>query len=142
VTHTVVAPRRALITGSLIAAAIAATALNAVVAALAHAAGASSTFQALQLPTYAVFTVLGVLAGAAGWALVRARTRSPRRVLRVLAPAVVLLSFIPDVLVGASGGLPGTSWGGVVALMVMHLVVTAVAVTTYLRVLPLSADRS
>jgi hypothetical protein len=84
----------------LVAAAAVATALNAAVAALAHGAGASPEFQALQLPTYATFTVLGVLAGAAA-------------------------------------ALPGASWGGAVALMVMHLVVTVVAVGAYLRVLPL-----
>ena len=121
----------------LAAAAAVATALNAAVAAIAHAAGASPEFQALQLPAYATFTALGVLAGAAGWAIVRARARNPRRVLRVLVPAVVLVSRAPDVLVGASASLPGASWGGVVALMVMHVVVTVVAVGAYLRLLPL-----
>lgn len=132
----------ALIAGGLVAAAIVATALNAVVAAIAHAAGASSQLQALQLPTYTIFTVIGLLAGAAGWAIVRARARNPQRVLRVLVPAVVLVSFVPDVLVGAFGGLPGASWGGGVALMIMHVVVSSVAVGTYLRVLPLPAGRS
>ncbi|MFC3893334.1 DUF6069 family protein [Lentzea rhizosphaerae] len=126
----------------LVVAAAVATALNAAIATIAVAAGASSQFQALQLPTYATFTVIGVLAGAAGWAVVRAKTRNPRRVMRVLAPAVVLVSFVPDVLVGVSGGLPGASWGGVVALMVMHVVVAAVAVAVYARMLPLPADRS
>ncbi|MCP2241595.1 DUF6069 family protein [Lentzea aerocolonigenes] len=120
-----------------VAAAAVATALNAAVAAIAHAAGASPEFQALQLPTYATFTVLGVLAGAAGWAIIRARARNPRRVLRVLVPAVLLVSLVPDVLVGASAALPGASWGGAVALMVMHVVVTVVAVGAYLRLLPL-----
>lgn len=132
----------ALIAGSLVAAAVVATALNAVVAAIAHAAGASTQLQALQPPAFATFTFIGVLAGAAGWAIVRARADNPRRVLRVLAPAVVLVSFVPDVLVGATDALPGSGWGGAIALMVMHVVVTAVAVGTYLRALPLPADRS
>jgi peptidoglycan/LPS O-acetylase OafA/YrhL len=126
----------------LFVAAVVATAMNAVIAAIAHGAGASSQFQALQLPTYGTFTVIGVLAGAAGWAVVRAKARNPRRVMRVLAPAVVLVSFVPDVLVGISAGLPGASWGGVVALMVMHVVVAAVAIAAYSRTLPLPADRS
>jgi hypothetical protein len=146
-THTAVTTSRTgesrlLVAGGLVAAAIVATALNAAVAAIAHAAGASSELRALQLQSYAGLTVLGVLAGAAGWAIVRAGTRSPRRVLRLLAPAVVLVSFVPDVLVGVSDGMPGAGWGGAVALMVMHVVVAAVAVGTYLRVLPLPADRS
>lgn len=58
----------------------------------------------------------------------------------MLVPVVVLLSLVPDVLVGASGQMPGTSWGAVVGLMVMHLVVTIVAVPAYQRVLPLPDD--
>lgn len=131
----------ALVAGGLAAAAIVATALNAIVAAIAHAAGASSQLQALQLQSYAGLTTIGVLAGAAGWAIVRARARNPRRVLRVLTPTVVLVSFVPDVLVGASDGMPGASWGGAAALMIMHIVVATIAVGTYLRVLPLPADR-
>ncbi|MGW4215198.1 DUF6069 family protein [Lentzea sp. NPDC004789] len=135
------ARRSGLIAVGLVAAAIAATALNAVVAAIAHAAGASSQFQALQLPTYAAFTVIGVLAGAAGWGIIRARARNPRRVLRALVPTVVLISFVPDLLVGATGSLPGTSWGGVAALMIMHVVVAAAGVAAYSRVLPLPLAR-
>jgi hypothetical protein len=131
----------ALAAGALAAATIVATALNAAVAAIAHAAGASPDFQALQLPTYATFTLIGVLAGAAGWAVIRARSANPRRLLRVLVPGVVLVSLVPDVLVGASDQMPGASWGAAVALMAMHFIVAAVAVGAYLRVLPLPDDR-
>lgn len=127
------------VVAGLVVAAVVATALNAGVAALAVAAGASPDFQALQLPTLGAFTAIGVLAGAAGWALVRARARDPRRVLTGLVPTVVLASLVPDVLVGASGTLPGSSWGAAVALMVMHVVVAGVAVPVYDRVLPLPA---
>lgn len=43
----------------------------------------------------------------------------------------------PDIMVGATASQPGTSWGAVVALVVMHLVVAAVAVPAYQRLLPL-----
>lgn len=128
--------------GGLVVAAVLATALDAAVAAIAHGAGASHAFRPLQTATYGGLTVAGVLAGAAGWALVRARSSSPRRLLRTLVPAVLLLSFIPDVLVGVSASMPGTSWGAVAALMSMHLLVAAVAIPVYLRVLPLPGDRS
>lgn len=130
----------ALVAGGLAAAAVVAIALNAAIAAIAHAAGASSAFSPLHLQSYAPLTIIGIAAGAAGWALVRARSANPRRLLRVLVPAVLLVSFTPDVLVGASGRMAGTSWGAVAALMVMHLVVATVAVGTYLRVMPLPGD--
>ena len=130
----------ALVAGGLVAAAVLATALDAVIAAIAHAAGASHDFSPLKLPTFAALTVIGIFAGAAGWAIVRRRSAGPRRLLSRLVPAVLLVSFVPDVLVGASGKMAGTSWGAVAALMAMHLVVAAVAIATYLRVLPLPND--
>jgi hypothetical protein len=56
--------------------------------------------------------------------------------------AVVLVSLVPDVLLGVSQSQPGTTWPGVVGLMVMHLAVAAVAVTSYARLLPLPARRA
>ncbi|MEU6379082.1 DUF6069 family protein [Streptomyces sp. NPDC046909] len=129
------------VAGGLIGTAAVAVALNAVVAWAAHAAGASDDFQPLQLSAYAPLTVFGVLVGAAAWAIVRARSASPSRLLRVLVPVVVVVSLIPDVMVGVSDSRAGTSWGAVVALMVMHVVVAAVAVPAYRRFLPLPADQ-
>src|SRR3954469_24546434 len=98
-------PRGAVIAAGLVAAAVVAVALNALVALIARAAGASDDFTPLQFPTYTAFTVVGVLVGAAGWALLRSRARRPRSVLRILVPAVVVVSLVPDVLVGVSGGI-------------------------------------
>ncbi|MFF5363818.1 DUF6069 family protein [Streptomyces scabiei] len=130
-------PSGLVIAGGLIGTAAVAVALNAVVAAIAHAAGASDDFEALQLPAYAVFTVFGVLIAAAAWAIIRARSARPDRLLRTLVPVVLIVSLIPDIMVGVSDSRPGTSWGAVIALMVMHVVVTAVAVPAYRRLLPL-----
>jgi hypothetical protein len=130
-------PRGLVVTGGLIGTAAVAAVLNAVVATAAHALGASHDFQPLQPSAYVPFTVFGVLAAAAAWAIIRARSTRPARVLRVLVPAVVLVSLVPDIMVGATAGQPGTSWGAVVALVVMHLVVAAVAVPAYQRLLPL-----
>ena len=123
--------------GLLALAAIVATGLNAVVAVAAHAAGASSEFSPLQPSSYVGLTVVGVFAGAAGWAVVRRRSARPRALMPRLAPAVLLASLGPDVMVGVSGQMAGSSGGAVGALMVMHLVVAAVAIPTYARVLPL-----
>jgi hypothetical protein len=134
-------PSGLVVTGGLIGTAVVAVALNAVIAAIAHAAGASDDFEALQLPAYAVFTVFGVVVSAAAWAIIRARSARPARLLRTLVPVVLIVSLIPDIMVGVSDSRPGTSWGAVIALMVMHVAVTAVAVPAYLRFLPLPADQ-
>jgi peptidoglycan/LPS O-acetylase OafA/YrhL len=131
-------PATGVVAGSLIAAIVIATALNAVVAAIAHAAGASHDFNPLRFQTFTGLTAIGILVGAVGWGIVRGRSREPARLLRVLVPAVLLALFVPDILVGASGSMPGTGWGAVIALMIMHLVVAAVAIPTYQFVLPVA----
>jgi hypothetical protein len=87
----------------------------------------------LILVAYGPLTVLGVLAGTVGWLAVRRFAAQPRAVLRVLVPAVVVLSFVPGVIQLAAGTGPVD----VVGLWVMHLVVAIVTVGTLLRVLPL-----
>jgi len=108
-----------------------------VIALIARAAGASHDFKPLWPSSYLPLTVLGVLAGAIGWQIIRRRATRPAAVLRWLVPTVVVLSFIPDIAVGAAGGSPGVSWGAVSALMLMHLTVAAVAVAVYRRLMPL-----
>ena len=115
---------------------VVAIALDAAIAAVAHAAGASHAFSPLRPPSYTSLTVIGMLAGAAGWAVVRARAADPRRVLGRLVPVVLAVSLVPDVIVGTSS-VRGASWGAVAALMVMHVVVATVLVAALLRELPL-----
>ncbi|MEO6085351.1 MAG: DUF6069 family protein [Umezawaea sp.] len=130
--------------GALAAAAATATAAigsvlaNTVIALLAHAAGASPDFQPLQFGTYLSLTVVGVLAGAVGWQVVRRRAANPAALLRRLVPAVVVVSLVPDVVIGFDDTYPGVSWGAVAALMLMHVAVALVAVPVYRRFLPLS----
>jgi hypothetical protein len=106
------------------------------IALIARAVGASHDFKPLWPSSYLPLTVLGVLAGAVGWQIVRRRATRPAAVLRWLVPAVVALSLIPDIAVGA-GSSPGVSWGAVSALMLMHLTVAATAVVVYRRFMPL-----
>jgi hypothetical protein len=121
----------------MLAAIAVAVALDIAVATIAHAAGVSHLFNPLQFANYTTLTVIGIAAGAAGWALVRARATDPRRRLRVLAPIVLAASFTPDVVVGVSRRMTGTRWGGVAALMVMHLLVALVAVVVFARTFPI-----
>jgi uncharacterized protein DUF6069 len=122
------------VAGGVVAAAVAASVVNAVIAYLGHAAGAPSDFHQLQPSSYVFLTVIGVLAGAAGWAAVRRWSRRPGAALRLLAPAVIAVSLVPDLALlftGASGL-------GVATLMVMHLATGAVALPVYARALPLA----
>ncbi|HWR85519.1 MAG TPA: DUF6069 family protein [Rhodoglobus sp.] len=124
-------------TAILLAAAIAvASAANAVVALAAVAAGATMPFGPLQPGAYITFTVVGVLAGYAGWSVVRRLVPQPARLLRVLVPVVLVLSWIPDVIVAIAGFIPNTSATGAVGLALMHAVVVAVAVPVYQRIAP------
>ena len=108
---------------------------NTIVAQVALATGASEEFQPLTVGAYGFFTVVGVVAGLVGWLVVRRRDNAAAT-LRWLVPAVLVVSLVPDVLLGFSDR-PGVSWGAVAALMLMHVVVTVVAVATFSRLLPL-----
>lgn len=110
---------------------VVAIAVNAVVAGVAVTAGAAVGYGPLTLPAYGLFTAPGVIVGWVGWSLVRRRARNPRGTLAVLVPIVVVASFVPDVLLLILGFIPGTTASAVIALMVMHLVVVAVAVPAY-----------
>jgi hypothetical protein len=59
-----------------------------------------------------------------------------------LVPIVVLLSWVPDIGLGASHGEPHTTWGEVAVLMIMHVVVSVIGVTFFARLLPLSRART
>jgi hypothetical protein len=105
------------------------------IAAIAHGAGVPDSFSPLQPSAYIGLIVLGVLAGGVGWQLVRVKAEQAGSLLRTLVPAVVILSFIPDVTIGILGSDHAT-WGGVVALMAAHVVVAAAAVTSFATFLP------
>ncbi|MFD4668130.1 DUF6069 family protein [Lentzea sp. NPDC058450] len=89
----------------------------------------------LALAEYAPATVLGILLGTLGWYLVRRFASNPRRVLRVLVPVVVVVSWVPDLGILAGGAAPVNS----LALILMHTVVAAATVPVLSRVLPLGS---
>lgn len=134
-TSTTSVPRTAVL---LAAAVVVAGAANSVIAVSAIAAGASSTYAPLTLPIYLAFTVVGVLAGYAGWRIIRSRAAQPARVLRVVVPVALVLSWVPDVILAITQFIPGTNLTGALALGLMHAVVVAVAVPVYARVAPVA----
>jgi hypothetical protein len=107
---------------------------NAAVSFVAQALGADpNAVEGLKPQGYVVLTAVGVIIAAFAWASIRKRAEDPARTLGKLVPIVVVLSFLADVPVFF---LPGASLVGVLALMLMHVVVAAVAVPIFRRVLP------
>ena len=107
-----------------------------VVAFAALAAGADPRFAPLSAPASLTFTVVGVLAAYAGWRVVRRFARNPAATLRILVPVVLVLSFVPDVVLGITRFIPYTDTTGAVALAIMHVVVAGVAVPLSARLAP------
>lgn len=132
-TGTASVPRTAL----LLAAAFAVAGLaNTVIAFTALAVGATSGFGPLTPAFYLTFTALGVAGGYLGWRIVRRLFADPGRVLRVLVPVALVLSWIPDVALAILQFIPGANVTGAVALALMHAVVVGVAVPVYQRIAP------
>ncbi|MCX2947004.1 DUF6069 family protein [Lentzea sp. NEAU-D7] len=132
----VLAPSAGEVVVGLLGAAVVSIAVNALIALVAGKfIPAGVERMGLALAEYAPATVIGVLLGTLGWYLVRRSARDPRRVLRVLVPVVVVLSWIPDFGILAGGASVVNS----VALVAMHTVVAAATVPVLARVLPLPA---
>lgn len=131
---TATSPRRTAVL-TLIGAVAVAIAATAIIATVAIAVGATA-FAPLMPYVFGPFAALGVLAGYLGWRIVRRAVPNPRRVLRVLVPTVLVLSFIPDVVLLLTGFIPGTTTTGAVALMLMHLTVAAIVVPASQRLAP------
>jgi hypothetical protein len=93
-------------------------------------------FNPLTVPVYGTLTVLGAIIGAIGWRLIATRSRRATRLLTVLVPVVLVLSWFPDTVLLITKSQPGTTTAGVLALMLMHLGVAAAAVPVYRRFIP------
>jgi hypothetical protein len=126
---------------AVITAVVLATVVNTIVAAIAHGAGASHKFPPLQFAAYTSLGLLGILFAAIAWTVIRSKSSAPAQLLSKLVPAVIVVSFIPDILVGVNKSEAHTSWGAVIALMIMHLCVAAIAVASFTKFLPVS-DRN
>jgi hypothetical protein len=136
-TRPAVSVRSALTTGAV--AAVVSGAANVAISLFAHGPlGVSAEFLPLTPGPIALWTVIGVLVGAAGWRLIVNRSARSGAVLRALVPTVLVLSLVPDVALLVTGAMPGTTVAGVVSLMVMHVVTAAIAVTAYRRTMPTS----
>ncbi|KOV78070.1 DUF6069 family protein [Nocardia sp. NRRL S-836] len=130
------APTAGEVVVGLLGAAVISVAVNALIALVAGKFIPSDVERkGLALVEYAPATVIGILLGTLGWYLVRRFADNPRRVLRVLVPVVLVLSWIPDLGILAAGASVVNS----LALIAMHIVVAAATVPALSRILPLDA---
>jgi hypothetical protein len=137
-------PARRPLTATLLAIAVVtvvASIANALIAAVGLAMGlGSATTIGLQPMAYISLTIVAAVAGAVGWRIIDRSTQRPSRVMRWLVPAVLVVSFVPDLIVGASAGTM-SGWAYAVVLMAMHVATIAIAILTFQRLLPLG-DRA
>jgi hypothetical protein len=110
-----------------------------VVALVAQSVDAGSDFPALKPAVYLSLAIVGLLLGYVGWRIVRSRATRPARILRLLVPALLLLSLIPDIVLLVTGFIPGMTATSVIALMLMHLIVVAVGVPLFQRIAPVTS---
>jgi len=115
----------------LVATVAVAVAANLLVAAVATALGAPAGYPALSAPALITFTVLPLTAGWFVWQAIAARVRRPERTLVILAAVVFVVSLAPDLILLATGFIPGTNVTAVVGLMTAHAVVLGAAVIGY-----------
>jgi hypothetical protein len=136
-----IASRPSTVALTLAGAAVVAVGANSVVALTAISAGASTAFLPLTVAVYGPLTVVGLVAGFAGWYIIRARSTRSVAILRVLVPALLVASFIPDTVTAIVGFIPDGSLTGYVALMLMHPIVVAVGVPVFQRLAPVRHER-
>ncbi len=129
-------PRTAAVALTLVLALAATAAVTALLALAALALGADPAFAPLSPGAYLTFGLAGVILGIAGWVVVVRLVRRSARMLRILVPAVLAATLVPDVVLLATGFLPGTTPIGVVALMLMHVAVAAIAALAARRIAP------
>ncbi|MEU5260278.1 DUF6069 family protein [Amycolatopsis sp. NPDC021455] len=113
-------------------AAVAALAVNTAIALAASALDDGGLGIGLAPVAYLPATLAGLLAGAAGWRLIVRRAPRAARALRVIVPAVLVLTWIPDLLLLTVGATAAN----VVGLMLMHTAVTTAVVTAMRPTLP------
>ena len=82
--------------------------------------------------------VIASVAGAFGWRTIEVRAQRPERVFRWLVPATLLLSLVPDVILGTSGAW---EWSVVLAAIAMHVATIAIAVAVYVWQMPVRRDQ-
>lgn len=99
--------------------------------------GGAASFAPLFVAPVIVWSILGVL--GAGWtfSFIRKRAQNPKQMFVVVSILFLVVSFIPDYfLLGIPTGMfAGASLGGVLLLMLMHVVEAGILVPLFVKTL-------
>lgn len=71
-----------------------------------------------------LFTVVGILGAVAVYAVLTRIAANPDRLFTQIAIGVLLLSFVPNIMLGlnpAAAPAPGVTWPNMIVLMLMHV---------------------
>lgn len=88
----------------------------------------SPAFTPLQAPAFVTWTVIGCVGAIIVFALLTRLTQRPIRNFQITALVVLLVSLIPDFIVGVSRPYPTTTPLTVGALILMHIATALVCV--------------
>ncbi len=88
----------------------------------------SPAFMPLQAPAFVTWTVIGCVGAIIVFALLARLTQRPIRNFQITALVVLLVSLIPDFMVGVLRSYPTTTPLTVGALILMHIVTALVCV--------------
>ncbi len=112
---------------------VAALAANFIVRAIALAVlDIPADFMPLQTPAFIPFTVVGLLGAILVFAIIGRVARRPVRTFVIVAAVVLVLSFLPDIGLLASGA-PGATLPGILVLMLLHVVAAVIVVALLVR---------
>ena len=84
-------------------------------------------FMPLNSPAPIFLTLFGMLGAVIAFALIGRASKRPVRTFTIVAAIVLVLSFLPDIGLLASGA-PGATLPGILVLMLMHVIAASIAV--------------
>jgi hypothetical protein len=87
-----------------------------------------AVFTPLSVPSVASLTILSMGAAVLVFALLARSRPHPVRTFCIVAAIALPITWIPDLLIWVAGVFPGTTAGGILSLMLLHLVAAGLAV--------------
>lgn len=111
-----------------------ATVANVLIAmALRNGLGVPAAFQPLSTPAVASLTIVGMMGATLVFGWIARAQPDPRRTFVLIATAGLIVSWLPDLAIWATGVFPGTTTTGILSLMALHVAAVGFAVGILLR---------
>lgn len=85
-------------------------------------------FSPLTVPSVASMTIAGMIGATVVFGLIARVRPDPRATFLRIAAVALVLSWVPDLVIGITGIFPATTGSGILSLMALHVVAAACAV--------------